>query len=134
MDFLVDYLVSFYSLSLLNKMVKTQLTSDQRVAVLLALAKGRLQTEVAGEFNVSRRTIYNIRDKWEKASTTRRATYCRMRKLGPEKTRLLVDYVKRNSFDTLKEIKQNLNLPVSLPTISRHLKEKNLSCYTSIAE
>ena len=112
-------------------MAKSQLTPDQRAAVLVEMSKGVRLADIGDKFKVSKSTLIRISNKFKREQTTKRKTYFRHGAMGPERSGMLENYVNRYPYDTLREIKENLNLPVSKSTISRRLIEKDLKSMVS---
>ncbi len=100
---------------------------ELRTAIVRAIADGTSPEEIMRDFSVSRRTVYNylrlVRETGEVKQRTGRPG--RREKLDAYRDRIM-SVLSTTPNITMKELQEQLSLPVSLCTLSRTLQRWNM--------
>lgn len=125
-NMLFTHLDHYFSLHVFAIMRKKQLTSEQLAEILEKIAQKISIADIATEYNVARSTIYRRVANFRRDKRLGRKKTERRTKLTTAQKTQLHNLLMDQPFSTLAEIKENLNLPVALRTITNYCRRLKL--------
>lgn len=99
------------------------LSSEQTALVIKMDQEGRTQKDIAQHFQVSQTTIHNKITRWRDENRIGRKKTTRRLKADRQVFEDLQNHLEFDPYASLKELKEELNLPYCFATISKYIKK-----------
>ena len=116
-----------------NRRGSQELSTNQRAAIIAALDTGKSKTEVAQDYHVNLRTVYNTVKRFQLHNTTAsRPRNGRPRRIRPREERRLLRVIKKDPKIEYNALIQQNNIQASRITLRRVFKEYNIRKWISV--